>query len=82
MFFRRQESGNSLVDVLFGAVAPSGRLPYTMGKTASDYAAQVLYAAPFPNVDSQAVPGVSGSPVPGPVVQINYSEGLLLDYRW
>ncbi|KAL6307374.1 beta-glucosidase [Sparassis latifolia] len=32
-----QEAGNSLVDVLYGAVNPSGRLPYTMAKSPSDY---------------------------------------------
>ncbi|RPD81819.1 beta-glucosidase [Lentinus tigrinus ALCF2SS1-7] len=36
-----QEAGNSLVDVLYGAYNPSGRLPYTIGKSPSDYAAQV-----------------------------------------
>lgn len=32
-----QESGNSLVDVLYGDVSPSGRLPYTVAKNESDY---------------------------------------------
>jgi len=32
-----QESGNSLVDVLYGTVNPSGRLAYTIAKTESDY---------------------------------------------
>lgn len=32
-----QETGNSLADVLFGDVCPSGRLPYTIPKKASDY---------------------------------------------
>jgi beta-glucosidase len=32
-----QESGNSLVDVLYGEVNPSGRLPYTIAKKESDY---------------------------------------------
>lgn len=32
-----QESGNSLVDVLYGDVNPSGRLPYTVAKKESDY---------------------------------------------
>lgn len=32
-----QESGHSLVDVLYGAVNPSGRLPYTVGRNESDY---------------------------------------------
>ncbi|KAF7529446.1 hypothetical protein G7054_g9815 [Neopestalotiopsis clavispora] len=36
-----QESGNALVDVLYGAVSPSGKLPYTIGKTASDYGTSV-----------------------------------------
>lgn len=38
-----QEAGNSLVDVIYGAVNPSGRLPYTIGKAVTDYSAQVLY---------------------------------------
>ena len=35
------ETGNSLVDVLYGDVNPSGRLPYTIAKHASDYPAQL-----------------------------------------
>jgi len=61
-----QESGHSLVDVLYGDVNPSARLPYTIAKNRSDYAADVIYT------------GGSG---PNDV-QINYTEGLLLDYRW
>lgn len=38
-----QESGNAIVDVLFGKVNPSGRLIYTMAKQRSDYPADVLY---------------------------------------
>ncbi|PAV15192.1 glycoside hydrolase family 3 [Pyrrhoderma noxium] len=38
-----QEAGNSLVDVLYGDVNPSGRLPYTIGKASTDYSAQVIY---------------------------------------
>ncbi|KAI0869554.1 beta-glucosidase-related glycosidase, partial [Hypoxylon argillaceum] len=32
-----QESGNSIVDVLYGHVNPSGHLPYTIARNASDY---------------------------------------------
>jgi beta-glucosidase len=56
--------GNGLVDVLYGAVNPSGRLPYTIAKQRSDYPADVLYNS------SAAVP------------QIDYTEGLSIDYRW
>ncbi|KAL8279083.1 hypothetical protein RQP46_008541 [Phenoliferia psychrophenolica] len=70
-----QESGNSLVDIIFGAVNPSGRLPYTMGKLITDYAAQV---------DFDGIPDalVSADMAPGPTVQINYTEALLIDHRW
>ncbi|KAI0338576.1 hypothetical protein BDW22DRAFT_1362622 [Trametopsis cervina] len=37
-----QEAGNSIVDVLFGDVNPSGRLPYTIAKQASDYGAGLI----------------------------------------
>ncbi|KAA1468626.1 glycoside hydrolase family 3 protein [Dentipellis sp. KUC8613] len=40
-----QEAGNSLVDVLYGTYNPSGRLPYTIGKSVTDYSAQVLYVS-------------------------------------
>jgi len=35
-----QESGNSLVDILYGDWNPSGRLPYTIPKKISDYPVQ------------------------------------------
>lgn len=36
-----QEAGNSLVDVLYGAWNPSGRLPYTIPKATEDFSAHV-----------------------------------------
>lgn len=54
-----QESGNSLADIVTGKVNPSGRLPYTIAKKASDY-----------NVK------------PDPSDVINYSEKLLMGYKW
>jgi beta-glucosidase len=61
-----QESGNALVDVLFGDVNPSGKLPYTIGKSLDDYGegAKVIY---YPNA---------------PIPQQNFSEGLYIDYRF
>ncbi|CAA7266631.1 unnamed protein product [Cyclocybe aegerita] len=40
-----QEAGNSLTDILYGVYNPSGRLPYTIGKTENDYGARVLYTS-------------------------------------
>ncbi|KAJ7119502.1 glycoside hydrolase family 3 protein [Mycena epipterygia] len=37
-----QEAGNSITDVLYGDWNPSGRLPYTIAKQASDYPAQLV----------------------------------------
>lgn len=35
-----QESGNSITDVLFADVNPSGRLPFTIAKHEADYCAK------------------------------------------
>ncbi|KAL1970220.1 hypothetical protein VTN77DRAFT_5380 [Rasamsonia byssochlamydoides] len=61
-----EESGNALVDVLFGEVDASGRLPYTVGKSLEDYGkgAQVLYRA---NAE---------------IPQVNFTDGLYIDYRY
>ncbi|KAH6661054.1 beta-glucosidase 1 [Truncatella angustata] len=36
------ESGNALVDILYGSTSPSGKLPYTIAKTTTDYGTSVL----------------------------------------
>jgi Glycosyl hydrolase family 3 C-terminal domain len=36
------ETGNALLDVMYGATNPSGRLPYTIAKQQSDYPAQLV----------------------------------------
>jgi len=60
-----QESGNALVDVLYGDVNPSGRLPYTIAKKIEDYPAHINYV----NTDTPKEP------------QVNYDEKLNIDYR-
>ncbi|EAT85191.1 hypothetical protein HBI56_074000 [Parastagonospora nodorum] len=62
------ESGNAIVDILFGDVNPSGRLPYTIAKKEEDYG---------PGSKIKYLPSVSDGLAP----QQNFSEGLYIDYR-
>ncbi|KAF1940676.1 hypothetical protein EJ02DRAFT_435432 [Clathrospora elynae] len=62
------ESGNAIVDVLFGDVNPSGRLPYTIAKNEDDYG---------PGSKIKYLP----TPSDGLAPQQNFSEGLYIDYR-
>ena len=66
--FPGQESGNSIVDVLYGDVNPSGRLPYTIAMNASDYNTQIVNITTTNDTDPNAW-------------QDDFSEGLLIDYR-
>lgn len=61
-----QESGNSLVDILYGDVNPSGRLPYTIGKSIQDYGPTA---------------GILEKPN-GIIPQADFTEGLYIDYRY
>ncbi|KAK7741991.1 beta-glucosidase [Cytospora paraplurivora] len=61
-----QESGNSLVDILYGRVNPAGRTPFTWGATRESYGADIL---------TEANNG-QGSP------QQNFTEGVFIDYRY
>lgn len=62
-----QDTGRALTDILYGRANPSGRLPYTVAKQASDYGAILSPAEPegkywlFPQSD--------------------FSEGQFIDYR-
>ncbi|KAJ5311995.1 hypothetical protein PENANT_c022G05922 [Penicillium antarcticum] len=63
-----QESGHSIVDVLWGDVNPSGKLPYTIAKESSDYNTPILNVTGSSATDSAAW-------------QVNFTEGLMIDYR-
>lgn len=46
-----EQTGPGLVDVLWGAVNPSGRLPFSIGNAESDYPTPIVYnSAGFPTV--------------------------------
>lgn len=62
------QAGNSIVDVLWGDVNPSGHLVYTIPKHESDYDFPVLNLTGPEAQDSNAW-------------QSNFTEGLLIDYR-
>lgn len=62
-----EQSGNSVVDVLWGAVNPSGKLPYTIAYEASDYNGDIV------NITNATDPNAW---------QVNFEEELLIDYRY
>ncbi|KAI1328844.1 glycoside hydrolase family 3 protein [Xylariaceae sp. FL0255] len=61
-----QEAGDSLTEVLFGEVSPSGHLPYSIPVAESDYPASV---------------GIVATPTLSQI-QDTYTEGLYIDYRY
>lgn len=64
--FPGEQSGNSIVDVLWGAVNPSGKLPYTIAYNASDYNVEIV------NITTNDTNGW----------QVNFEEELHIDYRY
>ncbi|KAJ3955161.1 hypothetical protein N0V92_008325 [Colletotrichum tropicale] len=61
-----QETGNSIIDVLWGDVNPSGRLPYSIPFNSSDI------DIPIVNLTNATSPDAW---------QSDFEEGLLIDYR-
>ena len=66
--FPGQETGNSIVDVLYGTTNPSGRLPYTIAMNESDYNTQIINIT----ITNDTGPNIW---------QDNFSEQLMIDYR-
>lgn len=62
-----EESGNSLVDLLYGVENPSGHLPYTIAYNASDYNAPPTTAVQTNGTEDW---------------QAWFNEGLEIDYRY
>lgn len=69
-WFLGSESGNSLADVIFGRVNPSGKLPMTFPVRLADVAAHAVGEYPgTKRADSD-------------IVDIRYNEGVMVGYRW
>jgi beta-glucosidase len=65
-----QETGNSIVDILYGDVNPSGHLPYTIARSAKDYNTAVTNSSTLlTTTDPNAW-------------QSDFTERLLIDYRY
>ncbi|KAK1447353.1 glycosyl hydrolase family 3 N terminal domain-containing protein [Colletotrichum melonis] len=63
-----QESGNSIVDVLWGDVNPSGKLPYSIALDAKDTDIPIV--------------NLTEAEITSPAAwQAEFTEGLLIDYR-
>lgn len=62
-----EETGNSITDVLWGLVEPSGRLPYTIPKAEADYGPPIVNFTVVPT-DPLAW-------------QADFDEGQMIDYR-
>ncbi|KAF2223918.1 glycoside hydrolase family 3 protein [Elsinoe ampelina] len=62
-----QDSGNALVEILFGNQSPSGKLPYTVARQAQDY---IPLLDPVPPITPYTY-----------FPQDDFSEGGLIDYR-
>lgn len=69
-WFLGSEAGNSIADILFGKVNPSGKLPFTFPVRLADSPAHKLNAYPgTKRADSN-------------IVDLEYKEGILVGYRW
>lgn len=86
-WFNGSEGGNALADVLFGKVAPSGKLPFSIPMKLEDNPAYALGVYPqktdgkggdvFVNLVNREK---SNEAQAGPVA--DYKEDLLVGYRW
>jgi len=69
-WFLGSEAGNSIADVLFGKVNPSGKLPFTFPVALADNGAHATGSYPgVKRADSE-------------IVDLEYKEGILVGYRW
>lgn len=69
-WYAGQEAGNSIADILFGKVNPSGKLTATFGKELKDYACHAM----------GLYPGKLGPLSADP--HTDYKEGVFIGYRW
>ena len=94
--FLGQERGNALARIVSGAVSPSGKLPFTVEKDFADSPApefNFIGGKPFWKANNEYKKYWLGQSLsferdftdyikPHQMVDINYSEGIFMGYRW
>ncbi|KAI9836146.1 MAG: hypothetical protein M1837_003455 [Sclerophora amabilis] len=77
-----QESGNSIVDVLYGKVNPGGKSPFTWAKKAEDYGLDVLYEpnGPVPQQDFKEGSFIDYRALDKAEIEPTYEFGFGLSY--
>jgi beta-glucosidase len=83
-WFPGQTDGDVVARLLFGLATPSGKLPVTFPRQASDL--PVTSPKQWPGVDSAGTPAKVGAAgfgmAGGGPYTVEYSEGLKIGYRW
>jgi beta-glucosidase len=64
-----QDSGRAIVEILYGEVSPSGKLPYTVARNEAEYGPSLAPVLTDNTSDYRYFP------------QDNFSEGVYIDYR-
>ena len=72
-WFLGSEAGNSIADILYGKVNPSGKLPMTFPASLNDVGAHCF--------GEKAYPGIPRNDGSG-ILDEEYTEGIYVGYRW
>ncbi|HHT80930.1 MAG TPA: beta-glucosidase [Spirochaetales bacterium] len=80
-FFLGSSTAQTLADLIFGRVNPSGRLPFTIARELSDYHSMKNYPKAFATTSVKRVQGGQGDPRKRYVWDLEYREALMVGYR-
>lgn len=79
--FLGSSTSEALQAILFGAVSPSGKLPYTQAHHLHDYRSMRAYPKDFDTVTVDRIKKGQGDPNVREVGKLCYTEGLMVGYR-
>lgn len=80
-WFLGSEAGHALADVLSGDVCPSGKLPFTIAKTLTDYPAHKMGSVGYPGVTPDKLPQPFGGEAGKPMSSAKLLEAAIKGWK-